>query len=77
MQTSDRELASLFSAVVATPDDDAPRLVLADALEERGDPRGRFISLQVRRVRGAGGGASRGGRVRRQPGLAPVIDGGP
>jgi len=32
--------------IVARPDDDAPRLIYADWLEERGDPRGEFIRLQ-------------------------------
>ncbi|MCB9672082.1 MAG: TIGR02996 domain-containing protein [Alphaproteobacteria bacterium] len=36
----------LLAAVVAAPDDDGPRLVLADALLERGDPRGELIRLQ-------------------------------
>jgi uncharacterized protein (TIGR02996 family) len=34
--------------VLAAPDDDAPRLVLADFLTTRGDPRGEFITLQCR-----------------------------
>ena len=38
-----------FAQVVAEPDDDAPRLVLADWLQERGDPFGEFISLQVKK----------------------------
>jgi uncharacterized protein (TIGR02996 family) len=33
------------------PDDDAPRLVLADWLEERGDPRGELIRAQLGRTR--------------------------
>jgi uncharacterized protein (TIGR02996 family) len=36
----------LFAEVLAHPDDDAPRLVLADRLMEAGDPRGEFIRLQ-------------------------------
>lgn len=36
--------------IVATPDDDAPRLIYADWLEERGDPRGEFIRLQCQRA---------------------------
>ncbi len=40
------DLGALFDAVYANPDDDSARLVLADALTERGDPRGEFISLQ-------------------------------
>lgn len=37
----------LLQAVLDDPGDDAPRLVLADWLEERGDPRGEFIRVQV------------------------------
>ncbi|MBL9038239.1 MAG: TIGR02996 domain-containing protein [Archangium sp.] len=40
-------LQSLFDDVWARPDDDGVRLVLADALLERGDPRGEFIALQL------------------------------
>lgn len=38
---------ALFAAVFADPAADAPRLVLADALIEQGDPRGEFLSLQL------------------------------
>jgi uncharacterized protein (TIGR02996 family) len=38
---------ALLQAILADPEDDAPRLVYADWLEERGDPRGEFIRLQV------------------------------
>ena len=38
--------AGFLEAIAAHPDDDAPRLVYADWLEERGDPRGAFIRLQ-------------------------------
>jgi len=41
------ELESLFAAVYARPADDGARQVLADALQELGDPRGEFISLQL------------------------------
>lgn len=40
--------AEFFTAVLAAPDDDAPRLVLADFLSGLGDPRGEFIALQCR-----------------------------
>jgi uncharacterized protein (TIGR02996 family) len=40
--------ADVLAAVYAQPDDDAPRLVYADALQERGDPRGELIALQIR-----------------------------
>ena len=46
---SDEEL---LAAIYAAPADDAPRLVFADALTERGDPRGEFITLQLARARG-------------------------
>ncbi len=38
---------ALFAEVYARPDDDAPRLVLADHLLELGDPRGEFLALQL------------------------------
>src|SRR5438045_918727 len=40
---------ALFQAVLDAPDDDAPRLVYADWLEENGqEDRGEFIRLEVR-----------------------------
>lgn len=44
----DTDVTALFAAVYADPDDDAARAVLADALEERDDPRGRYINLALR-----------------------------
>lgn len=38
----------LLAEVYARPDDDGPRLVLADFLLERGDPQGEFITLQFK-----------------------------
>jgi uncharacterized protein (TIGR02996 family) len=43
-----RSTGELLAAIYAQPDDDAPRLVYADALQERGDPRGELIALQIR-----------------------------
>jgi len=40
-----------IEAVAAEPDDDGPRLVYADWLDERGDPRGRFVRTQVELAR--------------------------
>jgi uncharacterized protein (TIGR02996 family) len=40
--------AKLLAEVLASPMDDAPRLVLADVLQENGDPRGDFIVAQCR-----------------------------
>src|SRR5262249_16659365 len=42
---ADRE--GLLAAIAADPDDDVPRLVLADYLDERDDPLGEFIRLQM------------------------------
>ncbi len=42
------ELDALLEAIYASPDDDAPRLVYADALLERGDFRGELIVRQCR-----------------------------
>jgi uncharacterized protein (TIGR02996 family) len=43
---------ALFAAVYANPDDDTPRVVLADYLQQCGDPRGEFIALQLARAAG-------------------------
>jgi uncharacterized protein (TIGR02996 family) len=37
---------AFLQAILDEPDDDTPRLIYADWLEERGDPRGEFIRLQ-------------------------------
>jgi uncharacterized protein (TIGR02996 family) len=36
---------AFIRAILASPQDDAPRLIYADWLEERGDPRGEYIRL--------------------------------
>lgn len=41
----------LLAAVLAAPDDDEPRLVYADFLQERGDPRGELIVVQCKVAR--------------------------
>jgi len=44
---------ALLAAVIASPDDDLPRLVFADWLDENGDPdRAEFIRLQIAHARG-------------------------
>jgi uncharacterized protein (TIGR02996 family) len=43
---TDEEEDVLFQAVLAEPDDDTPRLIYADWLEERGDPRAEFVRVQ-------------------------------
>ena len=40
--------AALHAAVLAAPDDDAPRMVYADWLMSNGDPRGDYIALALR-----------------------------
>ena len=42
--------AALLAAIAADLDDDGPRLVLADWLAERGDPRGELVHLQLARA---------------------------
>ncbi len=42
-----KDEASLLAAIYANPADDAPRHVLADLLQEKNDPRGEFIALQL------------------------------
>jgi uncharacterized protein (TIGR02996 family) len=49
---SGQSLTALLAAVYERPDDDGVREVYADALLEVGDPRGEFMSLQLRRARG-------------------------
>jgi uncharacterized protein (TIGR02996 family) len=43
-----------LAAIYAKPDDDEPRQVYADWLQERGDVRGEFIALQLAQARGEG-----------------------
>jgi uncharacterized protein (TIGR02996 family) len=72
---------AFLRAILDDPDDDAPRLVYADWLEERDDPRGEFIRLQCRLAAAdsdAPGRAEAEGRVRallarhRQRWLGPI-----
>src|SRR4051794_29023068 len=44
------EESAFHQAIVEQPDDISLRLVFADWLEERGDPRGTFIRLQCQRA---------------------------
>src|SRR5262249_6931560 len=59
--SEDATAAKLLEEIVAAPEDDGPRLVLADWLQERGDPRGELIVIQCQLAKG---GAV--GRVERQ-----------
>lgn len=45
------DLVALVEAILAAPEDDAPRLVWADALLEAGDVRGEHVILQCERAR--------------------------
>src|SRR5215469_11329163 len=42
---------AFVQAILANPEDDAPRLIFADWLDERGDPRGDFIRVQCQLAR--------------------------
>ena len=42
----DKQKAAFLDAICDDPEDDAPRLLFADWLAERGDPRGEFIRVQ-------------------------------
>lgn len=59
-----RSEAQLLAAIAASPDDDAPRLVYADALSAAGDVRGEFIALQCRLAANSDDDARRRLRVR-------------
>lgn len=45
--TASADVGALVAQVFARPADDEPRMVLADALQAAGDPRGELISLQL------------------------------
>ena len=53
-----------LATIIANPDDDAPRLMLADMLEERGDPRADFIRVQCELTRPPSLGLPGGKRLR-------------
>ena len=44
------EEADFLAQILAEPDEEAPRMIYADWLEELGDPRGEFIRLQCQRA---------------------------
>lgn len=46
------EQQAIIREIVARPDDDLPRLIYADWLDERGDPQGEFIRIQCALARG-------------------------
>ena len=51
MTVPDEQLSVFLREIKDRPDDDVPRLILADWLQDHGDPRGEFVHLQVRRAR--------------------------
>jgi uncharacterized protein (TIGR02996 family) len=55
------------------PDNDAPRLVYADWLDEQGDPRGEFIRVQCELARMAQDDARRAGVLSREKSCSPRI----
>ena len=46
MAAEDDQVAELLAQIIASPDNDGPRLVFADWLDQRGDPRGELIHVQ-------------------------------
>jgi uncharacterized protein (TIGR02996 family) len=63
VSTADELLAAVYDA----PDDDAPRAVYADWLQEQGDPRGEYIALEL-------GGTTRARKARAKALLAAHED---
>lgn len=51
MTVLSNQVRVLLREAKAAPDDDLPRLVLADWLQEQGDPRGELIAVQMQRHR--------------------------
>jgi uncharacterized protein (TIGR02996 family) len=77
--TSDRQTQrELLRDILTEPDDEAPRLVYADWLEERGDPLGQLVRLGIELQRDYLPRAHRDELLHRQsnaarrPGLRPV-----
>jgi uncharacterized protein (TIGR02996 family) len=57
---------AFLQAIQVNPDDDGPRLVYADWLDEQADPRGEFIHVQVARARAPRGEPGRAELLRRE-----------
>jgi uncharacterized protein (TIGR02996 family) len=51
MEHSSPEFRALLEEAKSEPDDDVPRQVLADWLQDHDDPRGEFLFVQIRRAR--------------------------
>ena len=63
------DATAFILAIHAAPHDAAPRLVYADWLDERGDPRGEFIRVQVAVARMSPGDPGRDTLVSREAAL--------
>src|SRR5438045_3614039 len=48
------EVLAFLQDIKENPDDDTPRLILADWLEEHGDPRGTFLRIQCELAKSEG-----------------------
>jgi uncharacterized protein (TIGR02996 family) len=70
--TTDDE--ALLRAVLANPADEAPRLVYADWLEERGDPRGDYLRLDLELSKPGSEGPAVGKAMERAAELRSQID---
>lgn len=69
--------AAFLRSIANAPDDDAPRLIYADWLEERADLRGEYVRLDVERVRIPNTDTkSRAALDERMNGLVPQLDRG-
>ena len=66
-----REDFPFLRAIFNQPDDDTLRLVYADWLQERGDPRAEYLRLDVEQRRSADGTAL----AKQRNELAPKLDG--
>jgi uncharacterized protein (TIGR02996 family) len=66
--------AALHRAVLADPADEAPRLVYADWLEERGDPRGEYLRVDLDLARADGRNAEFKAGLRRARELRAGLD---
>lgn len=64
---------ALLAAVLARPEDDAPRMVLADALASAGEPRGELILVQCRLTSRTLSPSLRAELRRRERALLPVV----
>ncbi len=63
------DILRLLTAVHAAPHEDAPRLVLADWLQERGEPWGEFIAVQCKLMHELGPTEARAKLLRREHAL--------